>query len=480
MEADEMTKVDARFQWHPELREHWAGERLYFWRLHFPTYAKAEIVEQLEEVLKRVGVQAYAIYELYGGYDILLRIWLRTTHKVFEAVFHDIFQNRGIVIEGMAVNEVVTHWPWAMEDGSMRRMDEDVLKNKLANSEIARINDGLELTDENGFQAQGLIAPTWHLQGIKFIVLVGASQHAMPVAAVDRMRDRLLKIVLDADDDAIYEKSIYKGWGFCAYLILGRVRNDSFHLIEREIIRPINEILAPDTQGARTTTFPMATEDLLAFSEKMATDEEPQHLRSAAEWLELDEDQRLEVKGSAFADVKQWLNSSPPVASPPMNDVAVDSVLKAITGLLNAEGGTIVIGALESKHFKKYPQLLGLPEIGPHMVLGLQHELGDRGWDWDKHERTLHQLMETRIDGNPNPNTYVDFQSDEIDGRPVCVLTVREPRRTATSGAWFYHLPKGESHPLFWVREGNRTIQKTGNEITHYQREKTQRSTAPD
>jgi hypothetical protein len=469
--------VDTRWQWHPEIRERWAGERLCFWRLSFPTYEQPKVVEGLEEVMRQVGVQAYAIYELYGGFDILLRVWLPTTQKVFESTFHEVFQNNDIVIEGLLVNEVVTHWPWASEDGSMRRLDADVIENKLPNSDIQRINDGLALTEVAEYQVQGLIAPAWHTRGIKFIVLVGASRHPMATAGANRLRDRLLKIVLDADDDAFAEKSVYRGLGFCAYLIIGRVRHDSFHLIEREITRPINDVIAPETFGARTTTFTMSTEDFLAFSERMVLDRETPHKRSAVEWLELDEGQHLEVKGSAFADLNQWLLSDPPVAAPPMSDVAVDSLMKAIVGLLNAEGGAIVLGALESKRYEGNPKLEGTPEVGPHRVLGLHSEMRDRGWDWDRYERALRDIMAARI--QEDPNQYVDFQRDGIGARPVCVLAVREPRRSSASDSWFYHFPKGERHPRFWVREGNRTREKIGTEIDHYKREKTQRATDP-
>ena len=472
------TKVDMRWQWHPEIRERWAGERLYFWRLAFPTYDQAKVVANLEEVMRRVGVGAYAVYELYGGYDILLRAWLPTTQKVFEAAFHDVFQSNAIVIEEFSVNEIVTHWPWAAVDGGVRLLGEEVLGDRLSNGEIERINAGPGLSEVAEYQERGLIAPSWHSQGIKFIVVVGASQHPMAKAAVDHLRDSLLQIVLDADEDAFTEKSVYKGIGFCAYLIVGRVRKDSFHLIGEELIYPINQVVAPETFGARTTTFTMSTEDFLAFSEQMTLEEEAPRQRSATEWLAEEEGQHLEVKGSAFTDLNQWLRSGEPNATPQMNDVAVDSLMKAVAGLLNSEGGAIVLGALESKRYAGHPLLEGLPQVDPYLLLGLQTELGDRDWNWDKYERALRDIMAERIDRDPNQ--YVHFYGDGIDSRPICVLTLREPRRSPTSGAWFYHLAKGESHPRFWVREGNRTREKRGSEIVEYQREKTRRATDPD
>jgi hypothetical protein len=472
------TAVNMRWQWHPEIRERWAGERLYFWKLSFPTYQRSRVVEGLEEVMRQVGVQAYAVYELHGGYDILLRVWLPTTHRVFESTFRKVFHNDDIVIESLVVDEVVTHWPWAAEDGSMRRLDEEVLSARLPNSEIERINSGLALTEFSDHHSQGLIAPAWHTQGIKFIVLVGASRHPMATAAVDRLRGSLLKIVLDASDDAFAEKSIYRGLGFCAYLIIGRVRNESFHMIEREIIGPINEVISPETFGARTTTFTMATEDFVAFSEKMPLDEETPRKRSAAEWLEFDEGQHLEVKGSAFSRLKPWLETKDD-AVPPLDDMVEDTLMKAIAGLLNAEGGAIVIGALETQRCEGSPRLEDAPRVGTYMVLGLHPEMRDRGWDWDKYERRLWDIVDSRFKGDPNPKQFLDLHRDGIGARPMCVLSVREPHRSPSSDTWFYHYPKDERHPRFWVREGNRTVEKIGAEIDRYKREKSQRATDP-
>ena len=124
----------ARWQWHPQLRELWGNERLYFWRVHFPTYERLRFLDNVEEVMRRTGVVAYAVYELYGGFDMLLRVWLRTTQGVFESTFHEVFgKDPNIMIEGFSVTDVVTHWPWAGESGeSVEPLGDELLKNRLA------------------------------------------------------------------------------------------------------------------------------------------------------------------------------------------------------------------------------------------------------------------------------------------------------------------------------------------------------------
>lgn len=464
----------ARWQWHPQVRETWAHERLYFWRLHFPTYERHKYVEGIREVMRRTGVIAYAVYELYGGYDILLRVWLPTTQRVFEATFKDVFNNDpNIVIDGFSVTDIVTHWPWVLPDGSMRMFDEGTLEEKLPNSEIERINAGLELPQLAEYEERGLLTPHWHSQGVKFIVLIDASRHAMGTGAAEHTTERLLEILLDADNDAFSEKSLYKGIGFAAYMILGRVQTEKFHLIEQALTQPINKVIAPETFGSRTTTFVMSTEDFLDFEEAMRLSEEAPHKRTAEEWLQEDEHHHLEVKGSAFSELNAWLESDDPNEAPTVGNNSTESLCKAVAGLLNAEGGAVLLGAVEKKHFAGRPQLKGAPEMGDYLVCGIKPDPG--GDNWDHYARKIRDTLAARI--KPDPNEFLDIDKDGAGtGHPMCLISIRAPRRTSSNSRWFYHFPKKGKAVHFWVREGNRTKEKIGPDIDAYKSEKTRRA----
>lgn len=475
---DEPAEDVGRWQWHPQLHETWGGERLYFWRVAFPTYERDQYREGIREVMRRTGVTAYAVYELYGAYDILLRVWLPTMHRVFEKTFAKVFNNDpNIVIESFSVTDIATHWPWATEDGRMRLLSEDVLSDRLPNREIRRINGGLPLPALLDYQHRGLIAPAWHTQGIRFVMVIGSSGQWRPVAAGERTTAQIADILRQADDDVFDERSLYEGIGFGAYLILGRVRAEAFHRIEEEIIEPINELVAPGAYGSRTTTFVMSTEDFLDFAEEMRVADEGPTKRSAQEWLQEDEHQFLEVKGSAFRDVNAWLHAKDATKTPETSDVPTDSLAKAVTGLLNADGGTIVIGALEVRRYADHPRLEGVPRIGDYIAWGLKPELRDG--DWDGYERRLRDVLAARI--KPDPNDFIDIDRDGLGpGRPLAVLSLRAPRRSSAGARWFYHFPKGDGHGRFWVREGNRTKPLVGPDIDAYKTEKTRRATEPD
>lgn len=467
----------ARWQWHPELRELWGHERLYFWRVHFPTYERLRFLDNVEEVMRRTGAVAYAVYELYGGFDMLLRVWLRSTQGVFESTFHEVFgKDPNIVIEGFSVTDVVTHWPWANKSrDSIEPLGDEVLKNRLSNRELEEINAGRDLELLGGYESRGLLAKTDHSPGIKFVILIGASQHSMPMSASERIQRSLLEILTRADPEAFAEKSLYKGLGFASYLLLGRTT--SFHAIEHQLTQPINALVAPET-GARTTTFVVATEKLLAFSEGMRLAEEPPPKRTVNEWLLEDESHHLEVKGSAFSDLHDWLFDEEADGSPPRTEIPIESLCKAIVGLLNAEGGAVVIGALEKKRYGDSPRVKRTLRLGDYIIWGIKSDMGKA--DWDEYARHLRDVIGRRI--KPDPNNFLEIERDGIRRRPLAVISVRPPIRGVGSAQWFYQYPKteGDGRPRFWVREGNRTKEKTGPEIDSYKNEMTRRATSID
>jgi hypothetical protein len=77
----------------------------------------------------------------------------------------------------------------------------------------------------------------------------------------------------------------------------------------------------------------------------------------------------------------------------------------------------------------------------------------------------------------PDPNEFLDIDKDGAGtGHPMCLISIRAPRRTSSNSRWFYHFPKKGKAVHFWVREGNRTKEKIGPDIDVYKSEKTRRA----
>jgi hypothetical protein len=70
----------------------WGKERLYFYRLSFaPIYIPHEIQEKLLVIFDGHRVGSYVVYELYGSWDLLIRVWLPSdvSSEEFEQTLKD-------------------------------------------------------------------------------------------------------------------------------------------------------------------------------------------------------------------------------------------------------------------------------------------------------------------------------------------------------------------------------------------------------
>ncbi len=448
------------YQWHPAVHTEWAREQLYFWRLAFsPTYDRERIVAGIREALELQGATAFTVYELLaGGYDVFLRAWLPTSQGAFESSLFQALGQHTIVAQAFWANRVLVHWPWETAPGALdvRPVSADALRHKLPDGEIARINNR-EITPARRaeYEEQNLIAPVKRRPGIKFFTAITTNNAPLTTYATQQL-EKKIKAVLGAAQ-RIEEKSLYAGIGFGEYLLMGRTTD--FFAIDEEITSPLNDAVEPSVYGAKTVTFPVGRRSFLDFCYDLRTDDKSVTTHNAAEALEDEESQTVEVKASVFVGVDRWISGGPLERNERVVD---DGFLKAVTGLLNADGGTVVVGALERRRFDQHSKLAEYPRRSSYIVLGIDDDLD--GDVWDKYERRLRVLLEGRI--QPDPNAWISIAHEVLDGRSMCVVTV------GRSGRWFYHYPSGEKRPRFWVRQGARTVELIGPESDVYRVEK--------
>jgi hypothetical protein len=447
-------------QWHPSIREAWAGEHLYFWRFAFsPTYDRDRIVAGFRKVLALHGVSEYTIYELFaGGYDVFLRVWLPTSQGAFESDLYQEFGPHNVVTQSFWVDRILVHWPWESDgEAAIRQVDQALLRKRLPGGEIERINSGdITAAQRTKYEEKNMIVGIQRRKGVKFFTSISVGSGGLPTYALQRLENRIISVLQEASK--IREKSLYSGIGFGQYLVMGRAGN--FFDIEKEITRPLNNVVDPAIFGARTTTYPVSMPDFLDAKYDLRLGEAQSVPHSAAEALEEDESQTLEVKGSAFVKLERWLTGDGVLDHD--DSLADKGILKAITGLLNADGGTLLIGALERQRFESVSQVSECPRYGNYIVVGIGQDTD--GTDWDRYERRIRVLLEKRI--QPDPNGWVSIAREEMGGRQLAVITVRP------ADEWFYHYMSSEPRPRFWVRQGNRTVELMGRDSDIYRREK--------
>jgi hypothetical protein len=457
-------KGDQQYVWHHEIHEKWGRERLYFWRLaFFPTYDREKITQGIERVMQGSveddvsAVTSFAIYETLGIYDVILRVWLpvsRNFQDFQDELWEELSGQQLQVIDIFTVGGIARHWPWVKdEEEDMGRPVQALRGDPMSIEELTRGNEaakGLDPKFAKNLVGRNLLAPCARHDGIKFIVVVTATAQLTTMAARNALRDGLLRILAKAAPQVA--GSLYEGSGFGQFLILGGVESDGFALITTDVIDPIiaSELGAhhgarPYTYVCTGTTNPLEFEDVMPVPEAAA-----QRIPPIVELLREPEGMRLEVKTSAFVNVARWLHGGALEAD---DETFKKGVAKAVVGMLNAEGGIVVIGAAEKGRL----ELQDAPPVGDYLCPGVDLEYGIVAPDWDSYALHLTDKLNSAIE--PPPTGLISIDRSPVEGKDLAVLRVAQ-----TSGSWFYL----KSDPRLYVRVGNSTRAVSGPEADVY------------
>lgn len=456
--------------WNHRIHQRWAGEDLAFWRLaFFPTYNFPEIKTRLHALMQQFDIKAYTIYETLGLFDLFIRAWLPSQSiEGFQNAITEELAGQGLQLcEPFLVSRILRHWAWDDGHGKLVDPSDELLRTRRPSAMIAAIDDGTapeqtrqELLDGNALRDLGDEGDG----GIKFLIVISSSIYSMTYAARGRLEQSLLNIL---DDHDLGEPSLYEGSGFGQFILMGRVQPQSFFILP-ELAVAINKAGIQDT--ARPYTFVSSTEKPIYFADRIshATD-------TVFEPLDLDallaggEDDHLEVKGSAWLDWRRRLSGDG--EDKRSQKVINDGLVKAVVGMLNADGGHVVLGALEQSarfgehHGEDHPRLAELPRVGEYVLVGVNDEYDARGWD--KFRRGLLDVLSSRID--PPPTGAITLSRQAVSGRDICIVAI-----APTSATWYYRY-LSENVAEFFVRENGRTVAYSGSRADTYKRERPRR-----
>jgi hypothetical protein len=124
-------------------------------------------------------------------------------------------------------------------------------------------------------------------------------------------------------------------------------------------------------------------------------------------------------------------------------------ILKTVSGFMNAEGGTLLIGVADDGT---------VPGLAPDYAT-----LGSKG-NRDGYELFLSQLFETNLSGAAG--TLVRVQFEVVNGVDVCRIAVAASARPV-----FARTTDSKDPSDFWVRIGNSTRQLIGSDMVDYQQD---------
>jgi hypothetical protein len=453
--------------WHHQIHQHWAGEELYFLRLaFFPRYKRERVSEIVLEVMEEEGVLSLTLYEALGLFDLFMRVWV-PSHAIEQLKRHLYSRLEGEslqLLESFAVGRILRHHVWEQDGRDDANPSDSLLRKPWEDAEIAMVNEGnLEPAREAKFQEDRVLAQLQPCQGVKFFTVITPATFPMPHMAHETLEEKLLEAL---DASTVEEPSLYAGSGFGEYVVMGRAMPSDFFAIT-ELSTEINELGVAERISARPYTHVCAQPEPLFYADRLPLRDVERAFDLAA-LLHRHESATFEVKGSLRRDLKRWL-STDEVKPVPSDEIVNKGVLKAIVGMLNADGGQIVVGALErSKKFgnrkaEEHPKLAGLPRVGEYICVGVEGEFDERGWDGFRLD--LHQMIANRI--QPSPAGLISVSEEFVDGRPMCVIGVQPTRAN-----WFYLNPGDSGQVSFYVRDGNRTVPYTGIDADAYKAER--------
>ncbi len=234
--------------------------------------------------MKEADIKSAVCYELFGPYDLLLRVWLP-----MDGEFGDLQEFQDLLIRNLApadlsmcdpfqVSQPARHWVFPVdEEGEMLKPDANALA-ELSDDKILAVENGKESTAEIARLAGlHLLADLGSSPettdpddpGIKFAVVVGGD----PRMTTKQHKKFLETLTLKVDEaEEIGQRSLYAGSGFGHFLIMGRVTNEAFFRLGSDLLDKINEADIHAHYNGRTYTHVSVRREFMIFTESLVTE----------------------------------------------------------------------------------------------------------------------------------------------------------------------------------------------------------------
>jgi len=216
------------------------GETLHFFLLSIKNYSSPTLA-RLESDIRNLGISGFCLYELYGPFDVLLRVWLNsgTKRQLDTYLGREEFRNS-------APFQVLSqdHWRWAgllessrkeaveivdtVEPGMLLRAqegDQEAL-NSLRRMKIAA---RVETSSEDKFKFFTMVIPT-----------------DIPSRATLGDARTLLINSFASSDLHLSECSIYTGHGFAWAIVKGRVKIEGYYAFRDFVIGLVDHLAVYD------------------------------------------------------------------------------------------------------------------------------------------------------------------------------------------------------------------------------------------
>lgn len=447
------------YLWHPEIHSSIRNEKLiYTLALFEPVYKRDLVVAEIKRALIDMGINSYSLWELIGDHDIMIQAWVPAalSLETFQSKI-DEFTSGDAEITPMVVDSFIDHWMW-------RDIDLSRAEAEIASEDYCDLNkDAVPTARLRKYLDSGYIHAVPNSNRLKFFVRITNPNRPIKRSLETQILDNAKKLF---DKHYFSNGVVMKVSGFASYLITGRLLSSHFPAIGTEFQPTFADSGVLEALRCRTITHlsalhgPIArVEQLLPLAAPDVTQEPGAHdLKS---WLMEGESDTLEFKASAFTDIDHKVGRrNLPRGRPDQ----VHEIAKAVVGLLNADGGAVIIGVAELDKYKADQLLRPYPEavaVMEYMIIGVDAEFPRGGWD--QYQRSLARDLRKAIDGEIDG--WVKYQHLKYEGRTVCIIRVRRPP------AFFYVNSRdknGSVTPEFVGRIGGETRRMLGRQMDEF------------
>jgi hypothetical protein len=396
--------MTARLELHSSVRERFGQSLCYYFLSFSPPYDLPKATRAIVEFFRIDDVEAFAVHEIFGVADIIVRAWLPGMKvPLLERRLRDFLLSKNCPVaisEEFRVSTNPYHYVWPDDSGILERRDGSNFKSILDHLKVADLNDD---ETKSELQNMGLLREVnEQTDGIRVFISIPPSSRPLSISLMDGLVDDVREALKRS---SLKNAVFYSGVGqHIAFLIEAMVPVEKYSSIT-EFNKKING-LGLQRFGLRTTTY-LST---LPYSEPVSATNVPPWeafavgMRTANEYLTADESEGLEHKGSLELDIGRYAATGTIVKEPKL----IKEVLSTVVAFLNSRGGELIIGAVEDGKFKGsvreklselFPSL-----VGEMRLIGIDWEYPTSSSNWDGYSRRLIDLINSRIGGS-----YQDF-----------------------------------------------------------------------
>jgi hypothetical protein len=448
------------YLWHHEIHTRIANEQLLYVLAGFdPVYKRDRVIEQTKQALADHGIRSYSLWELIGDHDLMIQAWLpaRVHTDDFLSSLGEHVRSVEVDTTPMVVESFIDHWMW-------REIDLDQAEASIIPEDYSNLNEGFVPKSRlNNYLKAGYIHATPKANRLKFFIRITNPHRGTSRTTEDEIRDNIKKLFANP----IFSNGIVmKVTGGASYLITGRLASSSFTAIGELFTPTFAESGVLESLRCRTTTHLSAlygpvkrVEQLLPLPMSDATQKpSDEDLQS---WLKENESDDLEFKASAFTDVDHKVGRKD---KPRKRAEQAHEVAKAVVGLLNAAGGTVIIGVAELDKYSKEQLLRAYPgstQVRDRLVIGVESEFLKGGWD--AYQRSLARALDNTIDGEIVG--WVKYHELRLGDKTLCVIRVRRPP------SWYYVRSVDKNGAVtsdFFGRTGAETVLLRGQKMDQF------------